>query len=196
MSEDKSPYAVSETARTPEMPPAVPSKTAKVFGVIHICYAVLAIFSVVLSLGLLILFRTFFESLQVEMKELESIMNAMDGFIGHFYIGIIVQAVFAIMLLVAGIGLLKRKLWAQKLSIFWAVTRVIALIVVPIFSASASSELYDEINKAGEVSGQEMEGFVTMSQGIGLIMGVITYSIYPVLTIIFLMKRNVKNSLR
>lgn len=45
MSEEQSPYAVSETGMSPvvspDLPPAMPTPVPKVFGIIHICYAVL-----------------------------------------------------------------------------------------------------------------------------------------------------------
>jgi len=52
------------------------------------------------------------------------------------------------MLLASGIGLLKRRVWAIKLSNFWAVFRLVAAVGMMIWGLAVMSNFQDQVRAA------------------------------------------------
>lgn len=201
MSDSTSPYQAPQSGMSAPPPEAIPPATTsipKVFGIIHIVYACIGMIGAVIGVGAFLVMKAVLSSAGDEMAEMEPVLDAYSTLEIYTYVDAGVKVVLGIMLLVAGIGLLKRKLWAQKVSIFWAVVRIVIAIVMTVATYGASLEFQE---KMGEVSqnqpGQiDQSQFQSSIQGVSSVFGVIFISIYPVLTIIFLSKKVVKDSLR
>ena len=168
----------------------------KVFGIIHIIYALLgwlgAIISVVVFFGM----TAVMSKLGEDSEELNTMLEGYNQMAIYTYIDAGIKVILGAVLLISGIGLLKKKLWAQKVSIFWAVTRVILVIVMTVITYGSSRELQD---KMGEISqnqpGQMDQSLQSAIQGGGAVMSIIMLSVYPVLCLIFLSKKSVKDAL-
>lgn len=201
MSDSPSPYQVPQSGMSAPPAGAIAPKTTsipKVFGIINICYAGLGMIGAVFSVGSFFLMKTLLSKAGDEVQELETFTEAYSTMAIYTYIDAGIKVVLGIMLLVAGVGLLKKKLWAQKMSVTWAVLRIIITVVMTIVTYGASLELQEAM---GEVT-KDQPGAIDQTklkssiQGVSSVFNVIFLCIYPVLTIIFLSKKVVKDSLR
>lgn len=195
MSQEPSPYQVSESSvssnpmGTP--PPSMPSSIPKVFGIIHIIYAGLGILTAAASVGAVAAMKAFIPEGQA--KELDTMLKAYESMANYAYVDVLIKVIFGIVLIVAGIGLLKKKSWSVGLSIFWSIARMVTMIVFTIVLAGPTKAFQEKVQAASS-GGAEMQEFQQMATGIGNIVGVVMVCIYPVLCIIFLSKKRVKQS--
>ena len=197
MSDDVSPYAVSQSGMSPvsppDLPPAAPTQVPKVFGIIHLCYAVLG--ALVSFAGVAVMFgmKMMVDNLGDEMKEVKPLLDAYQGMEVYIYSDVAVKLLMAVILFIAGVGLLKRKPWAIKLSVFWSIARIMAAIGMMIWGLSVSAGFQERL---GTVQDAQQEQIQQLSQGVGNIMGIVMICIYPIVSLIFLSKKNVKDALR
>ncbi|MBT8038286.1 MAG: hypothetical protein KJO21_12155 [Verrucomicrobiae bacterium] len=127
-----------------------------------------------------------------EVKEASLFVEAFDELMVYSYIDAGLKVVLGLILLVAGVGLLKKKLWGQKMSLFWAVARIVAAGVMTVVTLGPTREFQE---KVGQMDGGQQEQFQQMAQGVGSVMGVVFIAVYPVLCLIFLTKKKVKDRL-
>lgn len=196
MTEEPSPYEVSQSGMSAPPPPeqgaVVPTSIPKVFGIIHIIYAVLGVLGALMGLAGMMLLKTLASKAGDDVQELDAMVEAFDEFAVYAYVDATLKIILGIVLLVAGIGLLKKKLWAQKASLFWAVTRIVVVVGLTIITLGPTQKFQEKVNQAG---GAEQEQFQQMAQGMGNVIGVLFVCIYPVLCLIFLTKKNVRDAL-
>jgi len=200
MNETPSPYLAPQSGMTPPPPEAMaPVKTAipKVFGIIHIVYASLGIVGAIFSVGFFLFMKMVMSDAGAEMQEMEVFLDAYNDMAIYSYIDAAVKIVLGIVLLVSGIGLLKRKLWAQKASIFWSVVRIIAVIVITVVTYGPSRQLQDKMSEMSQNQpGQFDQGaFQSSIQGASSVLSIVILAIYPVVCLIFLSKKSVKDAL-
>lgn len=196
MNEAPSPYQVSQSGMSapppPEAFPASRSAIPKVFGIINIVYACLGGIWALFSLGVVFLMKTVISKNAGELNEAGTFLEAYDKLLVYTYIDAGLKFVLAIILLVAGIGLLRRRMWAQKATLFWAVFRIVAAVVMVAVTMGPSREFQETVNQASQDQQAEIQ---QMAQGVGSVVGVIFLCIYPVLCLVFMSKKSTKDAL-
>ena len=196
MSEEVSPYEVSQTGispvATPNMAPGTTTVVPKVFGIIHIVYACLGMIVSLFGVVGMFFMKAMMEKMSGEMKEAQLFLDAYDKLMVYTFIDAGLKVVLGLVLLTAGIGLLKKKLWAQKMSMFWAVARIAVAVGMIVLTLGATREFQES---ARQIGGDQQEDFQQAIQGVGNVMGVIFIGIYPLICLIFLSKKNVKDAL-
>lgn len=196
MDEKVSPYQVSESGMAPvseqNQPPAGQSSIPKVFGIIHIVYAAFGIILSLASVVALFAAKAFVGSLEGEGNEFDAMFDELGGLMIYIYMDAAVKVILGVVLLIAGIGLLKKKLWAKNLSVFWAVAWIVAAVGMTLLTMGPAREFNEKMSETG---GSQQEQFQQALQGAGNIVGIIFVCIYPVLTMIFLTKKHVTDSL-
>ena len=75
---------------------------------------------------------------------------------------------------------------------FWAVARMVVAVGMVVLTLGPAREFQEKIN---QMEGGQQEQFQQMAQGVGNVMGIVFICIYPVLCLVFLTKKRVKNSL-
>jgi len=174
-------------------PPAAQSSIPKVFGIIHIVYAALGIMLSLATVVALFAAKAFVGNLEGESNEFNAMFDELGGLMIYIYVDGAVKIILGVVLLIAGIGLLKKKLWAKNISVFWAVARIVAAVGMTILTMGPAREFQEKMSEAG---GSQQEQFQLALQGAGNIIGVVLVCIYPVLTMIFLTKKHVTDSLK
>jgi len=200
MSEESSPYEVSQSGMStvsvselpPELTPEVPTSLPKVFGIIHICYAALGGIVSLMGVAGMFFFQFLAQKGGEEFKEIRPIANAYDGMTSYVFVDAGVKVVLAVMLLVSGIGLLKRRAWAIKLSNFWSVSRLVVAVGMMIWGLAVMSDFQDQVT-AGQNAQQQQ--FQRMGQNVGNVFGIIVVCIYPIVSLVFLSKKRVKDAM-
>ena len=196
MSEGQSPYEVSQSGMSPEvsptLPPAMPTALPKVFGIIHICYAVLG--GLVACLGVLGVFamKLLAEKGGDDFKEMQPIVDAYGGMETYMYVDAGLKLLLGVLLLAAGIGLVKRKAWGIKLSLTWAVSRIVVAAGMLFWGLRVASEFQDSLVISQD---SEQVKFQEMTQGVGNVLGIVMVCVYPVICLIFLSRKNVRDVL-
>jgi len=175
--------------------PPTQSVIPKVFGIIHIVYACIGMIGAIFAVGAFFVMKAVMQNLPEGSEGMEGFLNAYDKMAIYTYLDAGIKLLFGIMLLVAGIGLLKRKLWAQKLSISWAVLRMILAVVMVVLTYSANLALQEELAEISNNQASQNE-LQSILQGAGTILNILFISVYPVLTIIFLSKKSAKDMLK
>lgn len=97
--------------------------------------------------------------------------------------------ILAVLLLMAGIQLLKRKAAGAKLSKIWAIIRLIIAVPLVYLTVTAQAELMFAINEVAPTS------LARASNGVGIGLGIVVLCIYPLFTLIFMSQATVKNTL-
>ena len=199
MSNEPSPYEVSESAVTfppPISPPANPSKVAKVFGIIHLVYAAMGMMSAVSTVAMIFMLEKAVPMMGPAGKEVEMMVKLMKGMMSYAYLDMVVKLVFGVILLIAGIGLIKKKKWAAKLSVSWAVARVVAAIVMVLVMMGPTAKMTEKMAEmSGDIASDSLQ-LQNQIGGIGDIFTVIMIAIYPIVCIVFLSKSSVKQALK
>lgn len=193
MTDAPSPYQVPQSGMSAPPPPeAFPesrSPVPKVFGIINIVYACIGGIWALFSLGIVLLMK----SLVVNNSgEAGPALAAYDKLLVYTYVDAALKALLAGVLLAAGVGLLRKRMWAQKATVFWAVVRMVTAVLMVVLTLGPSRE-FQEVANQGQ-RGQQAE-FQQMAQGFGAVFGVIFVCIYPVLCLVFMSKKSVKDAL-
>ena len=201
MNDTPSPYGTPQSGMSPpplEANPQVPSSIPKVLGIIHIVYACLGMIGAAFGvLGMVVMKAIMAPDLGDEVEGLDVFFSAYDKMAMYSYIDAGIKVILGLVLLIAGIGLLKKKLWAQKLSVTWSVVRIIVGIGMTILSYGAALQFQQDIADSTQTNGDQMDQFGLQSsmQGVSSVMGVFVLSAYPVVSLILLSKKSVKDSL-
>ncbi|BDS08403.1 hypothetical protein NT6N_34430 [Oceaniferula spumae] len=174
------------------------SPIPKVFGIIHIVYAGLGAVGALFAIGSVFLMRAVMSKAGSGTEEVNTFLEAYNDMAIYSYIDAALKIVLAVMLLTAGIGLLKKKLWGQKLSVFWAVTRIISAIVMVVLTMGPAREFQEKMgevtqSQAGGVDQSQLQGTL---QSVSGVMSIIMLCIYPVVSLIFLSRKSVKDVLK
>ncbi|SHK12942.1 hypothetical protein SAMN02745181_3342 [Rubritalea squalenifaciens DSM 18772] len=192
------PYQAPEAAGSSDLTAnEVPSEQPKVFGIIHIVYSVLgglkslAFLGVYFAMGALM--GQMKEGLKEEGIDFEVFKQIWDIMGRWMLIEGVVCLVLGIILFIAGIGLLKRKMWGRNLSIVWAASRIVLLIASLVVMLPHQNEL-QELSQ--QMNGQEVSGMGGMQQSMGNLPSIIMVLAYPVVTLIFMFGSTMKNALR
>jgi len=196
MSEDASPYTVSKSGMAPVSPPQMPGETStpipKVFGIIHICYAVFGMVFSFFGIVGIVLMRKFVANGGEEFKELGTVVNAWEGMTTYLYVDVALKLVLGVVLLVAGIGLLRKKAWSVKVSMVWSISRAVAAIGMLVWGLSVAAEFQEKLAPVKDAQQAQIQ---QVSQGVGNVLGIVFILIYPVVSLIFLSKKSVRDSL-
>lgn len=196
MGELTSPYQVSQSGMSPVAessgPPAVPTAVPKVFGIINIVYACLGMMTGLAGVAAMFAMKAMMGRAGGEVKEAKMFVEAFDDLMIYSYIDVAFKVVLGLVLLAAGIGLLKKKMWGQRLCLFWAVGRMVVAVGMVLLTLGPTREFQEKVNQMG---GEQQEQFQQMAQGVGSVMGIVFISIYPVLCLVFLTKKTVRDSL-
>ncbi|NWK56149.1 hypothetical protein HW115_11055 [Verrucomicrobiaceae bacterium N1E253] len=197
MDQEPSPYQVSQSGMSPvvvpELPPAQGTSLPKVFGIIHICYAILGGIMSLVGIASLFFIRAMVEKGGEEFQQLQPMLDAFDGMKVYIYVDAGVKWILAVMLLVAGIGLLKRKAWAPKLSQVWAVVRIVLAIGMMVWGMFVTAHFQESMV---ELQNESQAGIHQLSQGVGNVMNIVFVCVYPVLCLIFLSKKVVRDAMK
>lgn len=196
MNQESSPYEVSQSGMSPvavpSLPPTLPTVVPRVFGIIHIVYASLGTIYALFGVGMMFVVKAMMEKMSGEHKEAKVFLEAYDQLMVYTFIDTGFKVVLGVVLLIAGVGLLKKKLWAQKVSLFWSVARIVVAVGMVILTLGPTREFQE---KANQIGGEQQEQFQQIAQGVGSIVGIIFICIYPVLCLIFLTKKRVRDAL-
>ncbi len=201
MNYPESPYQTPKnnmSAVPPEFVASVTTSIPKVFGIINICYAGIGVLGAVISMGSFFVMKALFTAVASEAEVVGALSETYNTMAVYTFIDGGLRVGLGLMLLIAGIGLLKRRGWGQKLSIIWAVLRIVAGVVMVVVTFGAGAELQEAVaqitsDKPGAI---DQRGLGSGLQGIGSVFSVIMVSIYPVVVIVFLNKKVVKDFLR
>ena len=194
----ENPYQSPSAEQTgPPSSPEQRSGVPKVFGILHIIYAALGGLIALLGLGGGALMKAVFQeatkAAREEGQDISKVTGALDSLITISMVQSVVAIVFAALLLVAGIKLLKYQDSGRKLSNIWAISRIVVAIPLAFMAISAQATLQEEIqNLSKETSAIDMSAMA----GVGGLIGVVLVCIYPVLSLIFLNKEKSKAALK
>ena len=208
------PYHSPETAPISQGASALEPKSIKVFGVLHIIFGIIGILFTLLWAAFLAFFdrlMTFLIDAMAEagpppagspdpadsFKMLEQLVSSQ---MTYYVISAAISVVLSILLLTAGISLVKTLRNGPKLSNIWSVLAVIVLLVnVPIslfYVLPVQNEIQREFNEASGIpSAPNSEQLERTFNIIGSLFGVVIYSIYPVVALIFLKRKKVTDFL-
>lgn len=200
MSEESSPYEVSRSGMSavsvpelpPELIPEVPTSLPKVFGVIHICYAALGGIVSLMGVAGMYMLRFLAEKGGDEFKEIQPLASAYDGMSIYMIVDAGIKVLFAVMLLAAGIGLLKRRAWSIKLSNFWSVSRIVTAVGMMMWGLAVMSGFQDQLQAGQNAQQQQIQ---QISQNVGNVLGIVMVCIYPIVSLVFLSKKRVKDAM-
>lgn len=210
MTTQTSPYDSPQSAMMPQPPPNLAMETIieppsiKVFGVFHL---IVAGYGIVMTISSLVMlqFSDGFTKLMgaagggataFSANQQQAMSQYMNDTKMFSYISGAFASVLAIMLIMAGIGLLKRRESGRVMSIRYAYTsiglKVITLIMMLTFLMPATTR-YNEAMFSGMGSslGNTMNAAIKVSQ----ILGVLIACIYPIVVLIMMRKEKVKTFL-
>lgn len=192
----------------PSIPPELPQHlmtppaAIKTFGILHIILASFGLLCNLGGLGFVAAAPSIFTSMKESMPEkdrfvfsyLEQILSTNATLIlAHFLCGI----VLTIMLLIAGIGLLKRKSIGRTASVVYGITSIGSKVVLAVVSLVYFREVNEQLtanfvqSQSGESAGLAMGGRNIISE----VFSFFSSCIYPALTLILLNTSKVKEYL-
>jgi len=191
---ETSPYT-SPQAQQQQQPPFPPqqirSSVPKVFGILHIIYAVFGIIFGLMAFAS----KAIVEGIQLNAGSndpaVTKIMDALDNVLFYGYIDAAVKIILGIVLLIAGIKLLKYQASGLKLSNMWSISRVIWYVIITAMSYSATKAYQEVIFEANPEAAAMMKNFGAAGQ----ILGFLIIAAYPIVSYIVLNKPNVKKDL-
>lgn len=183
-------------AAAPAGMPPQRSAIPKVFGILHIIYASIGGLVALFGLGAGAILSAATDTIKTEAEkegqDVSAFTEALDSMMTASMIQSAFSILFAILLLVAGIQLVRYKKSGGKLSTIWAIARIVVAIPVSFMAASAQTKFQDAIQDLNpEGAALDMSAFA----GAGAVIGIILVSIYPILTLIFVNQAKAKESL-
>lgn len=202
MDDVSNPSPVSESGRgrlpvsTSSPPTDKVSSIPSIFGVIHLVYVCLGCIGVLLGVTAHIGLKIYINSLEKSFESARDVFEAFDFLIDCIILDVALGLVLSVVLLVAGIGLLVRKSWALRLSIYWAMLRIVIFLGMALLTLKPQ-RITNEALSQGELA-ERFAGDEQLQQLAGgsvNIMEMIIVCLYPVILIIFLRKQRVIDSL-
>jgi hypothetical protein len=149
--------------------------SATVFGILNIAFAAYGVFGIIASAMMLF-------SNGNSNNPVVKIMHENPGYLAWMKLTVPLGLIGCVVLLVAGIGLLKMKEWARKLSIGYAIYAILFGL-----AGSVVTFLYlvrPMIEQASHQHGPEAAGMI--GGAVGGLIGSCFGMIYPILTLVFL----------
>ena len=126
-------------------------------------------------------------------KDIAPMTDALDSLMTVSMIQSVFSIGFAVLLLVAGIKLLKYQQSGRKLSNVWAISRMVVAIPLAFMSINANTKFQEEVQKLTPDNATLDMGAMA---GVGGTIGVILVCIYPILSLIFVNNARAKASLK
>ena len=190
--ESQTPYATA-----PQAEALVKPKAIKVFGVLNVIFGGLGLLGTCIGLGAILALTTFDLIPIPEGNNAAFVTQDQNSFL-YFYniISAAVALLFAIVLLVSGIGLLKHKKWGRTTGLAWAAYCVLSTIVVSVVTWTHIYPYQLETLADNEVTAAvpNMEAILLGSMIFGNVLSV-GYLIYPGLFALFSSKPPFKDAL-
>lgn len=146
--------------------------SVKIFGILHIVFASFSLVTSPLGIANLEQSLAIFQELGIGGITLTWLR-----------ISTYLSPVLAIALLILGIGLLKRKPWGRSGSIIYAYITIAIAILGGIMIA---------VGFSGATGSGDQSGAVAAGAMVGAVLSAVLGMIYPILTIVFMSKANVK----
>jgi hypothetical protein len=183
------PYQPSTTEYDAIPPsPGQRSSIAMIFGILNLCFGALGIFGTCAG-GALLAFVPALTQM-AEVQEGPELQIIPEGPMFAFFVAsIVLGGILAIVLIVAGVGLMKYKNWGRTLSIAYAWLNIVFTIISTIASVGVA------INKATENGLADQEKATQIGSAVGGSIGGCIGLIYPIVLLIFMYNRNLRNSL-
>lgn len=183
-------------------------RAIKVFGVLHIIFAGFGILSVLFGLVFIFAVEPIFNMLAENMAEsggsaaeqeaaeiIRLLGDMYQGMIPYYAVWTAISAVLVILLMRAGVLLVKKRKNAASASHLWSWAVVGATIInIPIsllYTLPLQREFQEKITEATGTAATSASPFESASEIVGLIFGVVIALIYPILALIFLKRANV-----
>jgi len=154
-----------------------------VFGILNIVFSVFGIIGMLFSLLL-------FLPQAPENNPVVKLLHDSPAYAAWLKFSLVPGAVMCVVLLAAGIGLLKLKPWARKASIGYAIYAMIMVVVSTVVNYFLM--MRPLLEQAQQKSGPEAAGAI--GGAIGGTIGGCFGLVYPVLLLIFMMRANVKSA--
>ena len=167
------------------------SAAPKVFGILHIIYAAIGIVGALIGLGAGALMNSARDQAGVDKEQLDSLLAGMDDYLRYSYIDAGVKVVFGVILLIAGIKLLKYQKSGLKLTNLWGVTRILWMIAYTALSYPALKQFQESLTALNPEAMKIQSSMNTVS----MIIGIAVISIYPIVSMILLNRASVKKDL-
>ncbi len=155
-----------------------------IFGILNIVFAIIGIMGAICSLAFFTIIDGNSDNPIIQIMQKNPVFQAMrdnPSYLAYLKFSMILGVVVAVLLLVAGIGLLKLKPWARMLSIIYGVYGIISVIgnaiasyfflIQPMFQKAG-------VDQAAGAAGGAMGGIYGGFFGL----------VYPVLLIFFMMR--------
>lgn len=160
----------------PTPPPRRPG-SVRTFGILNLVFAGMGV------LGLAMTYAMHFSGVKLDPPNptLEVAMQA-PGYMDYIRVSVVTSALGVIALAVAGIGLLRMRAWARKLSIAYAVYAILNVITGLVATRHYLAELSRSSDPAAEAG--------VMGGLVGALIGLA----YPVLLFVFMMKKDVRDA--
>ena len=190
--DSQTPYATA-----PQAAALVKPKVIKVFGVLNVIFGGLGLLGTCIGL-VAILALTTFDLIPIPEGNNAAFVTQEENAFLYFYniISAAVALLFAIVLLVSGIGLLKHKKWGRTTGLAWAAYCVLATIVVSVVTWTHiyPYQLETLANNEATAAVPNMEAILLGSMIFGNVLSV-GYLIYPGLFALFSSKPPFKDAL-
>ncbi len=185
------PYTAPQAQPTPQqvqgMQQPIRSSVPKVFGILHIIYGGFGIISSALAP---------FASKTIKFNGLENneqlkqlVENFAESTKMITYADAVVRFGLSVLIIMAGIQLLKYKKKGVQMTKIFYIIRIIALVAVTVAMRSHLVDYMDNISKLLNSPN------ILPSLPVQLIIGILMASIYPVIALIMLTRKNVQNDL-
>lgn len=167
-------------------------QTVKIFGILHLVFGAYGVFSV-LSGIVVIFFGNIFIKFLPQTPEIAAELQAQaemnDKLLPLNITSALLMAVVTALIITAGITLLKKRRSGLKWSNYYAISSILAKIVIAILTVTISLPVMTEMMRAEGVDSRAIEiGMLG-----GSLIGVIIPVAYPVLTLILLNRPTTKN---
>jgi hypothetical protein len=203
MSDELSPYATpSHSGNIPAMPPAVVPGQIKVLGILHLVFAGIGLVTILVG----VVSHRLTESMLVIQEKAGGIQEAQakisrgiiesSNYVTWF--GYISAFVLGVMLLIAGLGLLKRKKaglsWSNRYAWTSIAFKVINLVLFLTVVLPRVQGMFSEMEKGGREM-QMAASIAKMSAIGGGIAGPVVTCVYPILVLVLLNRDSVRKSL-
>jgi hypothetical protein len=133
--------------------------------------------------------RQVFDAVMADSKWIYVVQGAMQ----------VVMGLISVLALVAGIGLMKYRLWGRKLSLVWAgfalAYIVVSLFINIVYIMPASERLVQAMLGMTGGGANPFSGMISNMSGISQVLGSLLLAVLPVLTLVLISKDKIRTCL-